>query len=144
FTFTPAPTFTPRPIPTPTPPPNEAAVCAGFSLIGGNLYDGAVLTQGQVLSLLVDVAVRVIGVPDDALAGAQPLALRMTFVHRSSGASFGFQLPPTPRYTAFEFPLSEFPVLGLYDWTLSLYAEPAGVLCPQTGALFIRPYPRED
>lgn len=132
-TWTPAPTNTPVPTATPTVTPTITVtpsatttltaeeICGRFSIVSVP-DEGVSLPYAGVIAFSWDNS------PPDSI-------VVLSLVRVKDGSEFLTQFPPEYQRNAF-FELAYLPTWGAYRWTLSLFLESYGELCPVSGTFF--------
>jgi hypothetical protein len=132
-TFTPAPSDTPTmtrtPTPTVTPSPTQTLtpneICKTFELVGRP-------REGVSTSYIGTIGFGWTGAPPDSLV---VISLR----HVDSDEEVLGQFSADAGINA-AIDLEALPEWGNYNWTLSLFLEPYGELCPFTGSFYRQPW----
>ena len=66
----------------------------------------------------------------------EPVMVRFLATHRETGENLGVQTAGGDM-TALELPISQLPLPGLYDWSISIYVDTLGEQCTHTGTFVV-------
>jgi hypothetical protein len=66
----------------------------------------------------------------------EPIRVRFMAAHRDTGENLGAEAAGG-EITALELPVSQLPLPGLYDWSVSIYIGTLGAQCTQTGTFSV-------
>ena len=66
----------------------------------------------------------------------EPVTVRFLAVHRETGENLGAEAA-SGELMALQLPISQLPLAGIYDWTVSIYVGSLGEQCAQSGSFVV-------